>query len=77
MLQGTLGLVHTEQRSASVLKALEDNGIKATQAAAPLVADYDRANAMDMISPLLGNTELTASCEQRCDGTWCGRGAEG
>ena len=38
MLQGTLGLVHTEQRSASVLKALEDNGIKATQAAAPLVA---------------------------------------
>lgn len=58
MLQGTLGLVHTEQRSASVLKALEDNGIKATQAAAPLVADYDRANAMDMISPLLGNTEF-------------------
>jgi inositol transport system substrate-binding protein len=37
---------------------LEDNGIKATQAAAPLVADYDRANAMDMISPLLGNTEF-------------------
>lgn len=37
---------------------MEDNVIKATQAAAPLVADYDRANAMDMISPLLGNTEF-------------------
>ena len=28
------------------------------QPTAPLVADYDRANAMDMISPLLGNTEF-------------------
>lgn len=58
MLQGTLGLVHTEQRSASVLKGLADNGINATEAAAPLVADYDRANAMDMISPLLSTTEF-------------------
>lgn len=58
MLQGTLGLVHTEQRSASVLKGLADNGINATEAAAPQVADYDRANAMDMISPLLTTTEF-------------------
>lgn len=58
MLKGTLGLVHTEQRSASVLKGLADNGINATEAAAPLVADYDRSNAMDMISPLLTTTEF-------------------
>lgn len=58
MLQGTLGLVHTEQRSASVLKGLADNGINATEAAAPLVAEYDRATAMDMISPLLTTTEF-------------------
>lgn len=58
MLQGTLGLVHTEQRSASVLKGLADNGINATETAAPLVAEYDRATAMDMISPLLTTTEF-------------------
>lgn len=58
MLQGTLGLVHTEQRSASVLKGLADNGINATEAAAPLVAKYERATAMDMISPLLTTTEF-------------------
>lgn len=58
MLKGTLGLVHTEQRSASVLKGLADNGINATEAAAPLVAKYDRATAMDMISPLLTTTEF-------------------
>lgn len=58
MLQGTLGLVHTEQRSASVLKGLADNGINAIEAAAPLVAEYDRATAMDMISPLLTTTEF-------------------
>ena len=58
MLKGTLGLVHTEQRSASVLKGLADNGINATEAAAPLVAEYDRATAMDMISPLLTTTEF-------------------
>lgn len=33
------------------------NGIKATAAAAPLAADYDRATAMDMISPLLKTTK--------------------
>lgn len=58
MLNGILGQTSTTNRTASVLKALEDNGIKATAAAAPLAADYDRATAMDMISPLLGNTEF-------------------
>lgn len=58
MLQGTLGLVHTEQRSASVIQAMKDGGLNPIEAAAPLVADYDRANAMDMISPLLSTTEF-------------------
>ena len=58
MLQGTLGLVHTEQRSASVIQAMKDGGLNPIEAAAPLVADYDPATAMDMISPLLGTTEF-------------------
>lgn len=58
MLQGTLGLVHTEQRSASVIQAMKDGGLNPIEASAPLVADYDRANAMDMISPLLKTTEF-------------------
>lgn len=36
MLNGILGQTSTTNRTASVLKALEDNGIKATAAAAPL-----------------------------------------
>ena len=44
-------------RGETILKVLEDNGIKATAAAAPLAADYDRATAMDMISPLLKTTK--------------------
>ena len=57
MLNGILGQTSTTNRTASVLKALEDNGIKATAAAAPLAADYDRATAMDMTSPLLKTTK--------------------
>lgn len=57
LLSGTLGLVHTEKRTASVLKGLADGGINASEASAPLVADYDRATAMDMISPLINTTE--------------------
>lgn len=58
MLQGTLGLVHTEQRSASVIQHMKDGGLNPVEAAAPLVADYDRATAMDMISPLLTTTDF-------------------
>lgn len=57
LLKGTEGLVHTEQRTESVLKGLEDGGINATEASAPLVADYDRATAQDMITPLIKTTE--------------------
>lgn len=57
MLQGTLGLVHTEQRSASVIEQMKAGGLNPIEAAAPLVADYDRANAMDMISPLVDTVD--------------------
>lgn len=59
MLQGTLGQVATTQRSEGVLQALKDNGINATEASAPLAADYDRPTAQEMIAPLLsGGTEF-------------------
>lgn len=61
LLNGILGQTSTTNRTASVLKALEDNGITATEASAPLACDYDRATAMDQISPL-----LTAKTEFDC-----------
>ena len=57
LLSGTLGLVHTTQRTASVLQHMQDGGLTISEAAAPLVADYDRATAMDMIAPLVSTTE--------------------
>lgn len=59
LLNGILGQTSTTNRTASVLQALADNGITAVEASAPLVCDYDRATAMDQISPLLtSNTEF-------------------
>lgn len=57
LLQGTLGLVHTTQRTQSVIEQMEAGGLNPIEAAAPLVAEYDRSTAMDMISPLLTTTE--------------------
>ena len=57
LLNGTIGNVSTTNRTESCLQALKDNGINATEATAPLVADFDRATAQDMISPLLTTTE--------------------
>lgn len=61
LLNGILGQTSTTNRTASVLKALEDGGINATEASAPLACDYDRAKAIDKISPL-----LTAGTEFDC-----------
>ncbi len=55
MLKGTLGQVSTTKRSEGVLRALEDNGITATEASAPVVADYDRPTAQEMIAPLIAS----------------------
>ncbi len=57
LLNGTLGQTSTENRTASFLKAMEDGGVKAIEASAPLAADFDRATAMDMISPLVDTIE--------------------
>ena len=57
LLNGTLGQTSTTLRTESVLKALEDNGINAEEASAPLACDYDRAEAQTQISPLLETTE--------------------
>ncbi|MGI6012654.1 MAG: substrate-binding domain-containing protein [Ruminococcus sp.] len=57
LLNGTIGNVSTTQRTESCLQALEDNGINAEEATAPLAADFDRATAQDMISPLLTTIE--------------------
>lgn len=57
LLNGILGQTSTENRTASVLQAFKDNGITAIEAAAPLAADYDRATAQDMISPLVDTVE--------------------
>lgn len=53
LLNGIMGQVSTTNRTASVLKALEDNGITATEASAPLGCKYERAEAMTQITPLL------------------------
>ncbi len=58
MICGLNGYTNTIRRTEAAKKALADNGINATPAAADLVADYDRATAMDMFSPLIGTTEF-------------------
>ncbi len=57
MLSGTLGAVYTTMRTEGVLKGMKDGGLNPIEAAAPLVADYERATAMDMISPLVDTVE--------------------
>lgn len=52
LLQGILGQVSQIKRCAGVLQALEDAGIKATPVV-ELAAEYDRAKAIDKISPVL------------------------
>ena len=53
LLNGIIGQTSTTLRTESVLKALEDGGIKAEEATAPLACLYDRTEAMNKISPLL------------------------
>jgi len=57
LLQGIIGHVSTTNRSESVVEGMAENGLNAAEATAPLAADYDRAAAQDMISPLLNTTE--------------------
>lgn len=57
LLQGMLGQVATTNRSLSFVQGLEENGITAVEATAPLVADWDRATAQDMLTPLTTTIE--------------------
>ena len=61
MLQGQLGYVATTKRTEGAIKALEDNGIKATEATSPLVCDYDRPTAQENIAPIL-TSGITWDC---------------
>ncbi|MDO4174071.1 MAG: substrate-binding domain-containing protein [Eubacteriales bacterium] len=56
LLQGELGQVSQIKRCAGVKQALEDNGIKA-EAVVELAGKYDRAEAMNKISPVLTSGE--------------------
>ncbi len=55
LLKGIEGLPLTEQRTAAMQKALADNGITATLAAPPIYADFNRAQAMSQLRPLLAS----------------------
>lgn len=52
LLQGELGQVSQMKRCAGVLKALEDNGIKATFVV-ELAGNYDRTEAKNKVAPIL------------------------
>lgn len=57
LLNGMIGQTSTTQRTESCLQALADAGINAEEATAPLAADWDRATAQDMITPLITTIE--------------------
>ena len=57
MVCGTLGQVYTTKRTEGAIKALKDNGINPIPATADIVADYDRATAQDMVSPLIDTVD--------------------
>ncbi|MGL6199418.1 MAG: substrate-binding domain-containing protein [Lachnospiraceae bacterium] len=57
LLQGIIGHVSTTNRSESVIDGLAANGLKASEATAPLAAEYSLATAQDMIAPLLNTIE--------------------
>ena len=69
MIQGTLGNVSTTKRSAGVICTLEDNGIKATEAQAPLVADWDRPTAQEMVQPLVAAIEYNCIISNNGNGS--------
>lgn len=53
LLQGPVNLPSTIQRTETVLQTLADNGITADRVVAPIVADYDRTEAMSQMMPIL------------------------
>lgn len=53
LLEGQPHALSARQRTEAVLKALEDNGIRAISVTPPIVANYDRHEAMTKILPIL------------------------
>ena len=53
LFNGILGQPSTNQRTASAIQALQENGVAAAEAADPMPADYDRAKAMNMMEARL------------------------
>ncbi len=53
LLQGPLNLPSTIERTEAVLQTLADNGITATRVAVPIVANYDRDEAMSQMIRIL------------------------
>ena len=62
LLNGIIGQTSTTLRTESVLKALADGGINATETTAPLAAMYDRNKAIDMITPVLSDKSKQFDC---------------
>ena len=62
LLNGIIGQTSTTLRTESVLKALKDGGINATETTAPLACMYDRAKAIDMITPVLSDKSKEFDC---------------
>ena len=62
LLNGIIGQTSTTLRTESVLKALADGGINATETTAPLAAMYDRNKAIDMITPVLSDKSKEFDC---------------
>lgn len=55
LLKGIRGRPMTEQRTEAMLQALADNGVTAIPAAPPIYADFNRAQAMSQLIPVLNS----------------------
>lgn len=62
LLKGIEGHTSTALRTDSVLKAFVDNGVNATQACEPQAAKYERAEAMNRVDTLLGDSSIKFDC---------------
>ncbi len=55
MLSGSLGMTNTTQRTEFAISSMNDNGLNATEATAPVVCEWDRAEAMNQMSTLIAS----------------------
>ncbi|MDO4614265.1 MAG: substrate-binding domain-containing protein [Lachnospiraceae bacterium] len=55
MLSGNLGMTNTTQRTEFAISSMNDNGLNATEATAPVVCEWDRAEAMNQMSTLIAS----------------------